>query len=131
MKIYQFRAGTPKDDRVMGLSYPAAFMVPVAMILIIFEFVFPHKNITGMASSNIYLELIILVPAFVIGAPVAIWIKKKCGHDFKVQLENKQISVWMDGEFQYKDNLEDISIQENSKQLNKVVLPAPFLPSKP
>lgn len=121
MKIYQFRAGTPKDDRVMGISYPAAFMVPVAMILIVFEFVFPHKNITGMASSNIYLELIILVPAFVIGAPVAIWIKKKCGHDFKVQFENKQISVWMDGEFQYKDNLEDISIQENSKQLKLTI----------
>ena len=43
-----------------------------------------------------------------------------CVH-FKVQLENKQISVWMDGEFQYKDNLEDISIQENSKQLKLTI----------
>lgn len=117
MKMYEFRAGTSKDDMIMGLGYPAAFMIPALLILLVLEAVFPHENITAMATLNIFVEAVILFPSLIIGRLLAIRLKRKCGHDFKMQTENKKITLWMDDKKVFVDTLKKILIKENAEML--------------
>ena len=117
MKTYTFKAGTSKDDMIMGLTYPATFMVPAGIILFFLELLFPNKNITHMATLDILVELGILIPAFIIGGPLARRIKRKCGHQFKVSLENKIMTVKMDNKKIFEDVVEDIFVTEKRQML--------------
>lgn len=115
MKTYAFRAGTPKDDRIMGFGYPATFMIPALLILLILSTVFPHGQITRRATLDHWTMIFILAPSFIIGSCLATRIKRKLGHDFKIQIENKAVTVWMDDEKVFADFLEAVLVKETAQ----------------
>lgn len=113
MKLFIFRAGNSKDDRNLGLAFPITLAIPTAIVLGILEALFPGKNITHMATVNGLVEVAILLPSFILSGLIFRAIKKKCGHDFKVRCENKQVIVWENNRIVFDDTLEDITIKRN------------------
>lgn len=115
MKIYEFRAGIPKDDMIMWLYYPMAFLVPLLIILLCLEIIFPHKNITARATLNSSIEVGILFPSFIISSLLITHLRKKLGHDFKVQIDYKEITVWMDNKKIIVDFIKNIIIKKHTQ----------------
>lgn len=121
MGNFKFRAGVPKDDMIMGLLYPATFMVPILVILLVAEILFPKFNLTHLATINIYAELAVLIPGFIIGGFFASKLKKKCGHDFEVYVYDKTITVYMDGKIVFDDQKRNISFKEQSNMIKLII----------
>lgn len=121
MKIYQFKSVTSKDEMIMGLAYPATFMIPALIILLILEFGYPKQSITHKATLNTYVMASILGLAFAISTILMTYIKKKLEADFEVIIENKKVTVWSNKKICFIDELEEVGIKEN-KNILKVTI---------
>lgn len=118
MKIYEFKAGIPKDDMFMGLLYPISFMLPTLIILLILETVFPNKNLTHIATLNAIILTTMLSVSFIIGGLIINIFKRRLGHYFNVLIDDKKIIVKSDNKILFTDFLENVKINENGQMFS-------------
>lgn len=116
-RIYRFKAGTSKDEIIMGLIFPLTFMLPILLILLILEFAFPGENITHLVTINSLVEFFLLAPSFVFSFFLIKMIKKKLGHNFVVHIVNEEVVIYIDGDKKLLGNFEKAVVKEKRQML--------------
>lgn len=118
MKKYEFRAGNARSDAFMGLSYPAAMMLPViGMQLALYYF----KLKAFFKAYPLFLILMLLLVFYL----VSLLLKKLQGRLIKnyiAELDEKSIRLWMNGNEALSDEITFCNIKAANERLINIVI---------
>ena len=88
MKKFEFMAGTPKSDMIMGLCFPISFMFPILLTYLLLFY-------SGMITYKIHplFKFLVFLPAFVISYLIMKKIRKSVAKKFIVYIDKINIRV--------------------------------------
>jgi hypothetical protein len=88
MKKFEFVAGTPKSDMIMGLCFPISFMFPILLTYLLLFY-------SGMITYKIHplFKFLVFLPAFVISYLIMKKIRKSVAKKFIVYIDKINIRV--------------------------------------
>ena len=88
MKKFEFVAGTPKSDMIMGLCFPIGFMFPILITYLLLFY-------SGMITYKVHplFKFLVFLPAFVISYLIMKKIRKSVAKKFIVYIDKINIRV--------------------------------------
>ena len=88
MKKFEFVAGTPKSDMIMGLCFPIGFMVPILLTYLLLFY-------SGMITYKVHplFKFLVFLPSLVISYLIIKKIRKSVSKKFIVYIDKLNIRV--------------------------------------
>ena len=88
MKKFEFVAGTPKSDMIMGLCFPIGFMFPILIAYLLLFY-------SGMITYKVHplFKVLVFLPAFIISYLIIKEIHKSASKKFIVYIDKLNIRV--------------------------------------
>ena len=88
MKKFEFVAGTPKSEMIMGLCFPISFMFPILLTYLLLFY-------SGMITYKIHplFKFLVFLPAFVISYLIIKKIRKSVAKKFIVYIDKLNIRI--------------------------------------
>ena len=88
MKKFEFAAGTPKSDMIMGLCFPIGFMFPILLTYLLLFY-------SGMITYKVHplFKFLVFLPAFIISYLIIKKIRKTVSKKFIVYIDKLNIRV--------------------------------------
>ena len=110
MREYQFYAGEPHDEMIMGICFPAALMLPTSILGAVMWYFIPDyhplsKSLTGFGW--------VAILGVIIGFSIMSLVKRYCIRKYTVQVSEKTILIdAVDGR-EYQEEVQSVAINQN------------------
>ena len=110
MREYQFYAGEPHDEMIMGICFPAALMLPTSILGAVMWYFMPDyhplsKSLTGFGW--------VAILGVIIGFSIMSLVKRYCIRKYTVQVSGKTILIdAVDGR-EYQEEVQSVAINQN------------------
>ena len=110
MREYQFYAGEPHDEMIMGICFPAALMLPTSILGAIMWYFIPDyhplsKSLTGFGWVGIL--------GVIIGFSIMGLVKRYCIRKYTVQVSEKTILIDAVGGRKYQGEVHSVTLNQN------------------
>ena len=115
MKKFEFVAGTPKSDMIMGLCFPISFMFPILLTYLLLFY-------SGMITYKIHplFKFLVFLPAFVISYLIIKKIRKSVAKKFIVYIDKLNIRILENEKEIIAGKISFCKIKSNHDKLLKV-----------
>lgn len=90
MESFEFRAGTARDDRIMGLSYPAIFMFPILLTRLLIFYL-------GLRVDSSLVAILQILPGLWVSYFFIKNIQKRRSRNYLVTLDHLSIRILENG----------------------------------
>ena len=110
MREYQFYAGEPHDEMIMGICFPAALMLPTSILGAVMWYFIPDyhplsKSLTGFGWVGIL--------GVIIGFSIMGLVKRYCIRKYTVQVSEKTILIDAVGGRKYQGEVHSVTLNQN------------------
>ena len=111
MREYQFYASEPRDEMLMGICFPAAFMLPTSILGAVMWYFIPDyhplsKSLTGFGW--------VAILGVIIGFLIMSLVKRYCIRKYTVQVSGKNILIEAVGGRKYQEEVQSATINQNN-----------------
>ena len=114
-KKFEFMAGTPKSDMIMGLCFPIGFMFPILLTYLLLFY-------SGMITYKVHplFKFLVFLPAFVISYLIIKKIRKSVAKKFIVYIDKLNIRILENEKEIIAGKISFCKIKSNHDKLLKV-----------
>jgi hypothetical protein len=110
MREYQFYAGEPHDEMIMGICFPAALMLPTSILGAVMWYFIPDyhplsKSLTGFGWVGIL--------GVIIGFSIMSLVKRYCIRKYTVRVSEKTILIDAVGGRKYQGEVHSVTLNQN------------------
>lgn len=110
MREYQFYAGEPHDEMIMGICFPAALMLPTSILGAIMWYFIPDyhplsKSLTGFGW--------VAILGIIIGFSIMSLVKRYCIRKYTIQVTGKTILIDAVGGRKYQGEVHSVTLNRN------------------
>ena len=110
MREYQFYAGEPHDEMIMGICFPAALMLPTSILGAVMWYFIPDyhplsKSLTGFGWVGIL--------GVIIGFLIMSLVKRYCIRKYTIQVSGKTILIDAVGGRKYQGEVHSVTLNQN------------------
>lgn len=110
MREYQFYAGEPHDEMIMGICFPAALMLPTSILGAVMWYFIPDyhplsKSLTGFGW--------VAILGVIIGFSIMSLVKRYCIRKYTIQVTGKTILIDAVGGRKYQGEVQSVTLNQN------------------
>ena len=110
MREYQFYAGEPHDEMIMGICFPAALMLPTSILGAVMWYFIPDyhplsKSLTGFGW--------VAILGVIIGFSIMSLVKRYCIRKYTVRVSEKTILIDAVGGRKYQGEVHSATLNQN------------------
>ena len=110
MREYQFYAGEPHDEMIMGICFPAALMLPTSILGAVMWYFIPDyhplsKSLTGFGW--------VAILGVIIGFSIMSLVKRYCIRKYTVRVSEKTILIDAVGGRKYQGEVHSVTLNQN------------------